>query len=93
MDATSFNGDVSAWDVSSVTDMSNMFLGAISFDQLLCNTEWIAANENPNVKKRKMFFKTNDASICVATPDGRSMQNETTGVTTVTTSAPTGTLL
>jgi surface protein len=28
----SFNGDLSSWDVSSVTDMSNMFAGASSFN-------------------------------------------------------------
>ena len=29
---TSFDGNVSAWDVSGVTDMSGMFAGATSFD-------------------------------------------------------------
>ena len=32
---SAFNGDISTWDVSSVTDMSDMFLGAASFDQNL----------------------------------------------------------
>ena len=31
--ASSFNGDLSSWDVSQVTDMSRMFLGASSFDR------------------------------------------------------------
>ena len=31
--ASSFNGDISGWDVSSVEDMSGMFDGAASFDQ------------------------------------------------------------
>ena len=30
--ATSFNGDISSWDVSSVTDMGSMFSGATSFN-------------------------------------------------------------
>jgi surface protein len=30
--ATSFNGDISAWDVSQVLDMSNMFANASSFN-------------------------------------------------------------
>jgi surface protein len=33
IEATSFNKDISAWNVSSVTDMSGMFGGAISFNQ------------------------------------------------------------
>jgi surface protein len=31
-DATSFNGDLSRWDVSNVTDMSDMFAGATSYN-------------------------------------------------------------
>lgn len=31
-DATSFNGDISDWDVSNVTDMRYMFQGATSFN-------------------------------------------------------------
>merc|ERR1712032_265688 len=33
--ASSFNGDISEWDVSSVTDMEKMFYGAASFKQTL----------------------------------------------------------
>ena len=33
--ATSFNQNLSRWDVSSVTDMSSMFDGALSFNQNL----------------------------------------------------------
>ena len=32
-DATVFNQDISGWDVSNVTDMYDMFKGAIAFDQ------------------------------------------------------------
>ena len=35
--ATSFNGAISSWDVSAVTDMSSMFSGATSFDQDISN--------------------------------------------------------
>jgi len=31
-EATEFNGDVSVWDVSSVTTMNQMFLGATKFN-------------------------------------------------------------
>jgi len=34
--ATKFNGDVSNWDVSSVTTMDGMFLGATNFDSKMC---------------------------------------------------------
>ncbi|KAL7525028.1 hypothetical protein ACHAXR_000831 [Thalassiosira sp. AJA248-18] len=34
--ASSFNSDISLWDVSSVEYMPNMFSNAISFDQDLC---------------------------------------------------------
>ena len=33
--ASAFNGDISNWDVSSVTSMSRMFLGASAFSQNL----------------------------------------------------------
>ena len=30
---TSFNGDISSWDTSNVTDMKGMFSGATAFNQ------------------------------------------------------------
>ena len=33
--ATTFNGDISSWDVSSVTTMSHTFYNATAFDQSL----------------------------------------------------------
>jgi surface protein len=38
-DAAAFNGNLSSWDVSSVTDMSYMFENATSFNQDLCAWE------------------------------------------------------
>merc|ERR1712032_862409 len=35
--ASSFNGDLSKWDVSRVTNMKQMFAGASSFAQVLCS--------------------------------------------------------
>ena len=37
----SFNGDISKWDVSSVTAMDNMFQDATSFKQELCGAAWV----------------------------------------------------
>ena len=34
--ATSFNSDVSSWDIGSVTNLNDMFQGATSFNQNLC---------------------------------------------------------
>ena len=39
--STSFNGDVTKWDVSSVTDMKYMFRHATSFRRKLCGTAWV----------------------------------------------------
>ena len=39
--ALSFNGDISKWNVSSVTDMDSMFLGATPFTQQLCGPAWV----------------------------------------------------
>ena len=35
-DATSFNTDVSMWDISSVDNLNDMFQGAAAFNQDLC---------------------------------------------------------
>ena len=42
--ARSFNKDISKWDVSSVTNMDNMFLGAISFTHRLCGAAWVQSD-------------------------------------------------
>ena len=39
--ATSFNGDISKWEVSNVDNMHNMFWNAASFKQILCGAGWI----------------------------------------------------
>ena len=44
--ASSFNGDLSEWDVSSVTNMVDMFLRASSFKQKLCWAAWVQSKAN-----------------------------------------------
>ena len=39
--ASLFNGDLSKWDVSSVTIMDYMFQGATSFNQNICEPVWV----------------------------------------------------
>ena len=46
-----FNGDLSKWDVSSVQDMSRMFLSAKLFTQTLCGDAWVQSQ----AKKDRMF--------------------------------------
>merc|ERR1712167_542829 len=48
--ASSFNGDLSKWDVSSVKNMQAMFADATSFEQTLCGA-WLI----PRVNKYRMF--------------------------------------
>ncbi len=52
-DATTFNADISTWDVSSVTDMNHMFWGATAFNQDL--SAWDVSNVT-NMKA--MFVET-----------------------------------
>ena len=40
--ATSFNGDISSWDTSSVTDMNNLFRGATVFNQDI--SDWVVSS-------------------------------------------------
>ena len=39
--AKMFDGDISKWDVGSVTDMSRMFCFATAFKQKLCGVSWV----------------------------------------------------
>ena len=46
-----FNRDLFEWDVSSVTDMDDMFLNAKSFKRKLCGGNWV----NSKARKINMF--------------------------------------
>ncbi len=60
-----FNSDISAWDVSSVTDMTNMLNGANAFStanyDLLLNA-WSSLTLKPNV-----HFHAGDAKYTIET--------------------------
>ena len=49
--ATSFNGTISGWDVSSVTDMGDMFYRALSFDQDISNWDVSSVTDMGNMFK------------------------------------------
>lgn len=53
--ATSFNQDLSNWDVSSATDMQRMFYGTHAFGQRLCSLAWERAKDDGAVEKALMF--------------------------------------
>ena len=60
--ATSFNQDISAWNVSAVTYMRSMFYDASSFDKILCSDAWRASKGKAS--QNSMFSGTNGAGIC-----------------------------
>merc|ERR1711934_1327761 len=82
-------GDLSKWDVSRVTSMKGMFLGATSFGQTLCGVTWVHSKA-----QQDNLFKDSSGSICAATtiptpthitPDAAPppSQSETTTVTSI----------
>jgi len=64
--ATSFNSDLSKWDVSSVTNMDNMFKGAASFTRTLCGDSW----RNSKADKTGIKIGTTNDECPVTTQKG-----------------------
>ena len=65
--AISFNGDVSKWDVSSVTNMDHMFDDAHSFGRKLCGAAWV----HSKASNKNMFEKSSGSILqkaCTAMP-------------------------
>ena len=68
--ARSFNCDISRWDVSRVTEMSNMFNGATTFEHELCGIAWI----NSKAIQLHMFVSSGgsiSSTQCVFSPQPR----------------------
>merc|ERR1719271_1462723 len=61
--ATSFNGDISKWDVSKVSDMWDMFKSASKFAQTLCGA-WKASTAKMAVNRKREMFKGSSGKIC-----------------------------
>ena len=59
--ATSFNGDLSKWDVSSVSDMRVMFLGVALFKRELCTAAWVRSKTT-----KHLMFEDSSGSISTA---------------------------
>ena len=71
-DATSFNGNVLKWDVSSVTNMDSMFFKATSFNQKLCGAAWVHS-----MASKELMFVGSSGSIsylCTAPPPPTTTQ-------------------
>ena len=65
--ATAFNGDISKWDVSSVTKMDLMFQHATSFKHKLCEVAWV----HSRASKRSMFESSSGSisqTVCTSAP-------------------------
>ena len=63
-DATAFNQDLSAWDVSRVTNMDYMFYSATAFNQTLCGKAWVESTAPQN----NMFEDSLGGSISATCP-------------------------
>ena len=56
--ASSFNQDLSKWDVSAVSNMGAMFSGASAFNRELCGLEWVVS-----AAQKTGMFKDSPGSI------------------------------
>merc|ERR1719174_1038610 len=65
--ASSFNQDLSKWDVSKVTDMRKMFAGASSFKHELCGAAWVRSKADT-----KEMFEDSPGSIKVCPESEKS---------------------
>merc|ERR1719162_1495097 len=84
--ASSFNNNISSWDVSSVTNMEQMFYYASSFGMKLCNWSLL----NPSVDVYHMFDGSNcSEKRCFKCQTGSPTANPTGSKTSKPTAKPT----
>ena len=67
---TTFNGDISHWDTSSVTNMRDMFLGASDFNQAIGNWDTSSVTNMSN-----MFFRASAFNKAIGNWDTSSVTN------------------
>ena len=89
--AASFNTNISKWDVSSVTNMKQMFKSAASFNQQLCGTAWVRSKAT----KREMFIGSSGSILSTGCRAfwrqrwlARWLATSTPGITMATTTCP-----
>merc|ERR1719476_286025 len=87
--AKKFGGDISHWDVSSVTHMDYMFEQAKEFQVTLCGAAWV----NSKAFKTSMFNHSGGkiAKTACDPPTTATATTTTTAAPTTTTAAPTTT--
>merc|ERR1719174_3559147 len=77
--ASSFNGDLSKWDVSGVTNMNAMFKGASSFSQTLCGA-WRTSTAD-----KDSMFDGSSGRLCTSIISTPSTTTTTTTAVSATT--------
>ena len=88
--AVSFNQDLSAWDVTFVTDMTEMFNGATSFSQTLCGASWRLKDPNIVLGSKGSIGQLGCTTTTITTTTiATTTTTATTTASTTTTTTPT----
>ena len=68
MNAKSFDANISQWNVSTVTNMDQMFFNAESFKQRLCGAAWVSS-EAANDRMFQGSYGSISSTMCSASWD------------------------